>query len=509
MGVKAQKATLQGGLSAQAVAEVIRLFIESCKDPVIMEPGDEPIAIQPGRYSLEPHAAGCLLHVWGDSGNVVRRVTAIEQQQRGRLDLRARTFGKGDITLSLVDRARRGPDLERGSRATRFREQLRRMLRRQFPDWNIESLTTSPDLEHTLSPVYTRGLLTAGQQAWAVIGASAHLDAASYDRLLTFGLIWLDFARRRDTRRIFRGLKIFLPDAHTQTTAHRLAYLNPAVCQCDLHAFSRGGDVKEIDPHDYGNLTTDLLPCLPLSEPAEPVAAWLNELRATPGVETVARPDGLLSVRVRGLPFALAGRGVMTAGLEQQLPVTETSFRRVLRLAQELSRFRSVDALDTQNPLFRRHPESWLESQVRLQFCVIDGNLLASPVYSQVPAVAGADRGIIDLLACDRWGRLALLELKASEDPHLPLQALDYWIRVRWHLRHESFRRNNYFPGVEIAKTSPRILLVSPAFDFHPTTETILRYFSPSVEVERVGVSAEWRRELKVVFRKAGAERLA
>ncbi len=508
MGVKAQRATLHGSASTQEVSEVIRQFIEACRDPVVVEPGDDPIAIQPGRYSLEAHGAGCLLHVWGEGGNVVRRVSSVGQQ-RGRLDLRAHSFGKGDITLSIVDRARRGAELERGSRAARFREQLRRMLRRQFPDWNIEGLTTSPDLEHTLSPVYSRGLLTAGQQAWAVIGASADLDAASYDRVLTFGLIWLDFVRRGDRQRVFRGLKIFLPERHTQTTAHRLVYLHKPVCPCALYSFNRRGDVREIDEGDYGNLATDLLPCLPPSEPAEPVAAWLGQLRDVAGVETLARPDGLLSVRVRGLQFALAGRGVMTAGLERQLPVTEASFGRALRLARELSRFRSANALDTQNPLYRRHPESWLECQVRRQLSTIDGNLLAGPVYSQVPAVAGADRGIIDLLACDRWGRLALLELKASEDPHLPLQALDYWIRVRWHLRQENFRRQGYFRGVELVKAAPRIVLVSPAFDFHPTTETILSYFSPRVEVERVGVSAAWRRELKVVFRKAGAGRLA
>lgn len=447
-----------------------------------MEPGDEPIAVLPGCYSLEPQGAGCLLHVWGDGGNVVRRVSSVEQPLRGRLDLHARAFGKGEIMLSLVDRARRSPDLERGGGAARFREQLRRMLRRQFPDWSIEGLTTSPDLEHTLSPLYSRAVLTAGQDAWAVIGASAGLDAPSYDRVLTFGLIWLDFARSRQPRRVLRGLKVFLPESQAKAT---------------------------VDVCDHGNLTTELHPCLPPSEPVEPAAGWLRQLRAVAGVETIARPDGLLSVRVRGLPFALAGRGVMTAGLERQLPVTDTSFRRVLRLAQELARFRSADAIDTQNPLFRRHPESWLESQVRREFPVIDGNLLPAPVYSQVPAVAGADRGIIDLLACDRSGRLALLEIKASEDPHLPMQALDYWIRVHWHLRQESFRKRGYFPGVEIAQIPPRILLVSPAFDFHPTTEVILRYFSPHIEIERIGVSAEWRRELKVVFRKVGAGRLA
>ena len=38
---------------------------------------------------------------------------------------------------------------------------------------------------------------------------------------------------------------------------------------------------------------------------------------------------------------------------------------------------------------------------------------------------------MLDLLTLDRNGRLTVIELKADEDLHLPLQALDYWIRVR------------------------------------------------------------------------------
>ena len=88
----------------------------------------------------------------------------------------------------------------------------------------------------------------------------------------------------------------------------------------------------------------------------------------------------------------------------------------------------------------------------------------------------------------------------------LPLQGLDYWMRVKWHLDRGEFRASGYFRGVELNPAPPRLLLVSPAFDFHPTTETILRYFSPQVEVERLGLGAEWRRELQVVFRARGAE---
>jgi len=50
-------------------------------------------------------------------------------------------------------------------------------------------------------------------------------------------------------------------------------------------------------------------------------------------------------------------------------------------------------------------------------------------------------------------------------------------------------------------------LLVAPALAFHPTTETLLGFYSSDIEVERIGLSVEWQRSLRVVLRLAGASR--
>jgi hypothetical protein len=107
----------------------------------------------------------------------------------------------------------------------------------------------------------------------------------------------------------------------------------------------------------------------------------------------------------------------------------------------------------------------------------------------------------------DHTGRLTVVELKASADLHLPLQALDYWVRVKWHLEAREFSANGYFPGMELRPDPPRLLLVSPSLEFHPTTETILSYFAPAIEVERIGLAVEWRKGLQVMFRLNGAQR--
>jgi hypothetical protein len=177
------------------------------------------------------------------------------------------------------------------------------------------------------------------------------------------------------------------------------------------------------------------------------------------------------------------------------------------RLAQDLAERRSAGAADREHPLYRQNPEAWLESQVRAHLEAIHAPLLPAPVYDQVPAFAGGGRGVIDLLAVERSGRLAVLELKATADLHLPLQALDYWLRVKWHLERNEFSPKGYFPGVPLITEPPRLFLVSPALEFHPTTETILSYFAPGIEVERVGLGLDWRKELQVMFRLRGAER--
>ena len=52
---------------------------------------------------------------------------------------------------------------------------------------------------------------------------------------------------------------------------------------------------------------------------------------------------------------------------------------------------------------------------------------------------------------------LAVLELKATEDIHLPLQALDYWARVKWHQERGEFEAKGYFPGRAIRPAAPKL----------------------------------------------------
>jgi len=86
-------------------------------------------------------------------------------------------------------------------------------------------------------------------------------------------------------------------------------------------------------------------------------------------------------------------------------------------------------------------------------------------LYSPVPAFSASDRAMIDVLTITRDGRLAVIELKADEDIHLPLQGLDYWARVAWHHSCGEFQRSGYCIslGRERCTDKPLLLPVAPA----------------------------------------------
>jgi len=136
----------------------------------------------------------------------------------------------------------------------------------------------------------------------------------------------------------------------------------------------------------------------------------------------------------------------------------------------------------------------------------VDSHLDSSHVYSQVPAFSASDRSLIDVLTRTREGRLAVLELKADEDIHLPVQGLDYWARVSWHHSRGGFQKYGYFHDVQLSPDPPLLFLLAPALRVHPAVDTVLKYLSPEINWTLVGVDERWREGIKVIFRKNAAK---
>ena len=491
-----------GGRSAEETRATIEGFLTHARHPALLEPGEELLPLTGENFSLEFRGTRLMLQAWDRNRNLTRRVLEMTAESRGQIELTVERFAHREGRLFLIDLARRaGADASRRSRRLVFRERFRLFLRRQFPEWKLAELSAEANLEFSLSPAFPRAFVRHGQHGWAALACPPEGDAAA---ILTFGLIWLDYLRARERRLTMEGLAIYVPAGFESAAALRLLCLDSEAARFELFTYSAEDFVVRVDPRDHGNLDTRLEPCR--SPDPNQAGPWLR-LATLPEVESVPKADGRLSLRVHGLEFAeLAGRE-LRFGLGERRTAEAHHAGEIERLVKELSRARTAEFADREHALYRRGPEAWLESQVRQQIETIDASLVPDPVYDQVPAFAGGDRGILDLLAIDRGGRLAVLELKASADPNLPLQALDYWIRVKWHLDRGEFTAHGYFPGREIRPEPPRLLLVAPSLEFHPTTEAILNYFSRTIEVERIGVGVEWRKGLQIMFRLRGAER--
>lgn len=489
------------GRSAEEVQAAIERFLKASRKPAMLEPGEELLPLAAGSFLVESRNSRLTIQAWDERRNVVRRVVDVREESRGRLELVAERFARKLGPLFLIDLARpSGQDWElRGTRLV-FRERFRQFLSREFPSWNLAELSTETDLEHTLSPAYPRALLKRGSAGMAAIGAGP--GALDPSGILSFGLIWLDHLRRRERKLTIEGLILFLPAGQERTTCLRLQFLNPNAAHFEAFSYSERDDAARLDLRDFGNLDTRLDVC---RSPSAMHRTMLERIEAVDGVERVEIHDGEISLRIHGIEFARTTGPDLWFGLANRAPGRMENLREVEQLARELAKMRSPDAA-RRGEFYHRHPESWLESQVRGNVEAVDASLVPRPIYGQVPAFTGGDRGVIDLLAADRTGRLAVLELKASADLHLPLQALDYWIRVNWHFAREEFVTHGYFPSLPIRKQTPRILLIAPALEFHPSTESILRYFSPDIEIERIGLSLNWRRRLDVMFRLRAAE---
>jgi len=145
------------------------------------------------------------------------RIVGLGAESNGKLELTIERFGKRQGCIYLLDGTRGGAEGQRRSARLVFREQFRRSLSRQFPEWQIAELSSEANLEESLSPAYPRALLTSGAKGIAALAAPPEPGAAAAS--LTFALIWLDYLRRRERRLGVESLALF----YSERDARRLA----------------------------------------------------------------------------------------------------------------------------------------------------------------------------------------------------------------------------------------------------------------------------------------------
>jgi hypothetical protein len=514
------------GMTPETLERTVADFLAEAAGAVVLEDGALAFDLAQARYSISGEYNKCLLHLWSAERNTVRRVLDAEVKN-GTLRLAVQRLGQARPTKLEIcrERDRRSPSAKKAARAS-YEHKFKRALERQFPGFSVTRLTSGVDLEKSFGPVYARGVLRQGQTAFAVLGVNGSETQGSIDAALTFGILWMDVCRGNPHFRQNRpemghpdacfveGLLLFVPVGCSALVRERMANLNRAAAKWRLFEFDERHDaVVEVDCTDRGNVATRLVHATNESAALERFADSIARIRTVlPNCEVAVLSPAEISFRWRGLEFARARMGAeaVTFRSKQEIVFGVGAEERVLEdrnwalFVQLLTALR--DARHPYGPrgerLFRMHPERWLESLVMTDVSVIDEHLEAESVYEQVPAFSAADRAMIDVLTLTHEGRLAVVELKADEDIHLPLQGLDYWARVQWHHGRGEFLKFGYFGGREMSAEAPLLFLVAPALHVHPSTDVILRYVSPEIEWAFVGIDERWREGVRVVFRK-------
>lgn len=392
------------------------------------------------------------------------------------------------------------------------------MLARRFPEFKATPLSVAVDLERSFGPVYARGLLRQGQSAFAVFGVNNQETQASIDAALTFALLWLDACRQAQAgKAVVEGIKLFLPAGTSAMTRERMAHLNQQIAKWQLYELEeRDDDLRVMDVSDCGNIATRLVHCPDEAATRERFAEAIARVKELmPEAEVAILSSAEIAFRCHGLEFARArlthepGSFQSTAEIvfgvrTEETVLSESNSARFVQLVRSVGEVRHAQG-PRDHPLWRLHPERWLESLVVGNIGALDERFDPACLYSQVPAFSASDRAMIDVLTLTRDGRLAVVELKADEDIHLPLQGLDYWSRVASHHVRGEFQRFGYFPGRELKTDKPLLCLVAPALHVHPATDSLLRHISPDIVWELVGIDERWRDNVRVVFRKRSA----
>lgn len=501
-------------MTSQTLAATLEGFLSGSSNAVVIEDGAVTFDLGQAKYSVSGETNKCLLHLWSQERNVVRRVLDVETKGET-LRVTVQRMGQARPTRLEICRERdaRTSSAKRATRVT-YQRTLDRVLRQKFPDLTAQ-LSTSMDLEKSFGPIYTRGLLRRGLTGFAVLGVNRHELQSSIDAALTFGILWLEVCREAHLGKlVIEGLKLFVPEGCSSLVRERMAHLNFGAAKWQLYELEeRGEELKRMEISDRGNISTRLVRCPEETEILARFAAPVALVKALmPEVELGIVSPAEVSFRCHGLEFARARLTaepgsfrsepeiVFGAGPGERI-LDGDNFANFEQLIRSIGEVRHAEG-PSESRWWRLHPERWLESLVVKNICALDDQLDPRWCYSQVPAFSASDRAMIDVLVVTREGRLAVVELKADEDIHLPLQGIDYWSRVAWHHSRGEFQKFGYFAERELSFQPPLLMMVAPALRVHPATDILLRYVSPEVDWVLLGIDERWRKDLRVVFRK-------
>jgi hypothetical protein len=512
--------------SATARYEIERATIDCAEMGLFIDDVQEATLAR-GNFEFSVEWGKLIFAWWGDGVSQSWRVTAYEFD-RDELRLRATRGMSGETTLLTLrdplkwrpkwsNGLRQREDPPPGARRRLYAETLSRLIVKSFDDVKIQRTTTGSSRSSSGVSQYARLALKSAGETILAIGAGKNESQAGVDGMIAAGLVGLAaFNEKRDEKDRAKRLWFCLPKGRSLTAMERATLLDVSHLGARIECFEvdeSGEEMMNVRPVTQDELLN--------SHPREviwPGASNLDEIwrerivNLAPDLIETRRDvrSGRERFEIKGLEFAMLGPGghpkFGVAGVTSENEasslnlgaLTESNFGELERLVREITHYRSADCPERRHPFYLLRPEAWLESLLRRDIRRLDATFDERFVYSQIPAWRADERSVIDLLTVNHEGRLAVIEIKAAEDPQLPLQGTDYWLRVEQGRLRNEFKKRGLFEGIAIADLSPLLYLVAPRLRFHRTFETVARCLSPQIEAYRVGVNMNWREGVKI-----------
>lgn len=467
---------------------------------------DETLISKSGTHSaaVEVSYGKVILSCWGDGWSRSWKVISCELSAE-RLTLEcAKQMGLKRCALTLS----RGAGVRQAAQARKeFARKLAAMIEASLPGLRVQQAITARNDRRHLSGVHARLIIRDRGRSFAGLGVSESELQPNIDAALGAGLIWLHELRRRSGS--VDGLMIFAP--RCDTIAVRLTAISHARKVALFRVNETKTTIDPASPFDQGDLNDSF-------RKAARRAHWPRPGMLPPDsamlVESVRRlaPDHIethhrgawVSLSISGLEVARVwiNRRRVEFGIgDARIKLDHRNEGELQKLIDLTISRRRPESRFRNEMMFRFQPERWLESILSRDVTTIDATLDPRFAYSQVPTYRGEQRTFIDLLAATREGQLVVMELKVSEEPEFPFQALDYWLRVEWHRSRGDFQRRGYFEGLSLIDAPPLLYLVAPLFRFHETTKLLAGSIHERVPVYRIGINEEWRSGVKVLLR--------
>src|SRR2546421_8176077 len=501
-------------------------FVQPHAEWFISEDGRLPLEVNRNEFDFSVAHGRLIFSCWTQRGARASRVTDWNRSGDKLVLQVTRRMGAEVATLELVPRASAKALVATIAAARQARcEALAQLVAqtlvcdstgedhrlKSVPLARIERATLSPGMRRDQPGRYARVILRLPHERIAVTATVAESDPRNVDSLFSSALLWFARAQAAPKRPPISRLLIIVEGNILDAARQRHVLLRDSLRQ-RIELMKIDDDWREVDltpAWERRYLWRKRLARFPPLIESSSTNKVGEVVAIDPGaIDVVASRHGQ-TLRYHGLPFArvrtVMGRDRIWFGIEgsRRRSLDEYHYRDWTKLLGDLQTYRRESCRDRRHWFYRAAGEAWLESILRRDISRLDPGLIVAPLHAQFRTSHGGPTGArpIDLLALRHDGRLAVIELKVSEDREHVFQGVDYWRRVEAHRRRGHISSAKLFGDREISDESPLVYLVAPTLRFHPSFATLAKTIAPDIEIYRFDINEDWRAGVRVVRR--------